>query len=49
MAAGKTQWFANGATAKLCIATVQINNAFKMTKTSERLWEERRDQRVFVH
>jgi hypothetical protein len=42
----------NGATAKLCTTSIviaQISDAFKITITSERLWEESTDQTVFAH
>jgi hypothetical protein len=50
MTAGKTQCLIMGLQQSCAsIMTAQINNPFKMTNTSGRLWEERTDQRVFVH
>jgi hypothetical protein len=48
LAAGKTQWLLRGLQ-QSCARPAQINNALKMTNTSERQWEETTDQRVFVH
>jgi hypothetical protein len=52
MAAGKTLWLLMGAKENRCmisVVTAQISNDFKITKTSQKLWDERIDQRVFVH